>query len=175
MLSRRTEVQKKRAVERGLRITLGTLTIEGRWDPPDVMIFGNMDAYRFRHNPVGSRLMKSATLEIFEFLTADKQPDGKIARFHCPGCRIDHAFLIERPAGRQPCWTWDGNVTHPTFEPSLLVRSTRPVVDDETGEATGRDEQYTMCHLFVRDGKIVFLPDCAHELAGTKVPLPPLA
>jgi hypothetical protein len=30
----------------------------------------------------------------------------------------------------------------------------------------------TRCHLFVRDGKIQFLPDCHHALAGQVVDLP---
>jgi hypothetical protein len=32
----------------------------------------------------------------------------------------------------------------------------------------------TRCHIFVRDGKIQFLNDCTHELAGKTVPMEPL-
>lgn len=77
--------------------------------------------------------------------------------FVCPGCKIGHSFRIE---GKGPIWTWNNDVEKPTFSPSLLVQ-----FGWKDGKHTKR------CHSFVRDGKIQFLNDCTHELAGKTVPL----
>lgn len=45
----------------------------------------------------------------------------------------------------------------PTFYPSLLLLVTDPA---------------KRCHSFVTDGKIQFLPDCGHALAGQTLELP---
>jgi len=45
----------------------------------------------------------------------------------------------------------------PTFAPSLLCNGHDPAL---------------RCHSFVRDGRIEFLPDCQHALAGQTVELP---
>jgi hypothetical protein len=74
--------------------------------------------------------------------------------FECPGCKFYHSF--------DDRWEFNGDTDSPTFSPSLLVRSERY----ETGEKTP-----TRCHSFVTDGKIRFLNDCTHDLAGTTVDL----
>ncbi len=71
----------------------------------------------------------------------------------CPGCRMLHRINVHQPSdynGAQ--WSWDGNVDKPTFNPSLHL--------------PGR------CHSFIHSGKIQFLPDCDHALAGQTVDLP---
>jgi len=55
-----------------------------------------------------------------------------------------------------PCWTWNGSTEKPTFKPSVLT---------EGGDGRPR------CHSFITDGKIQFLNDCTHELAGKTVDL----
>jgi hypothetical protein len=61
--------------------------------------------------------------------------------FICPGCKHPmHGFRITGP---EPKWSWNGNFDNPTVE--------------------------TRCHLFIRNGKIQFLGDCTHELAGKTV------
>lgn len=75
--------------------------------------------------------------------------------FQCPGCGSLHCFRVEGEG--RPKWSWDGNVDQPTFSPSLLVN---------------QHHAPTRCHLFLRDGKIEFLNDCHHELAGQTVDLP---
>lgn len=52
----------------------------------------------------------------------------------------------------------------PTFEPSILVTCRWMASDSEM-----KDD---VCHSFVRDGRIQFLGDCTHELAGKTVDLP---
>ncbi len=72
-------------------------------------------------------------------------------RFRCPGCEFDH--IIDET------WTWNGDRERPTFKPSVLVRG---------GGSNVR------CHSFVREGRIEFLKDCSHRLAGQTVDLPPI-
>ena len=83
--------------------------------------------------------------------------------FHCPGCKCGHAFAKD---GR---WTFNGNMARPTFSPSLVVRGA--AVENHVH---GASKFHGRCHLFVRDGMIQFLGDCAHELAGKTVPVEPL-
>lgn len=66
----------------------------------------------------------------------------------CPGCQRHHLFDSR--------WTFNGDFEKPTFSPSMLVN-----------KSCAR----TICHSFVRDGKIQFLDDCHHELAGKTVDL----
>ena len=79
--------------------------------------------------------------------------------FECPGCGEMHAVRV-RPGAPGPVWTWNESLDLPTFSPSLLVRWTH-------GEA----RKAMVCHSFVRDGRIEFLTDCTHALAGKTVDL----
>lgn len=79
--------------------------------------------------------------------------------FNCPGCGMEHA--IHHGAGPGPRWTWNGDLVKPTFQPSVLVRYSW-----SDGER--------VCHSFIVDGRIQYLGDCTHALAGQTVDLPPL-
>jgi hypothetical protein len=68
----------------------------------------------------------------------------------CPGCGYGHPFDLRR-------WAWNGSMDRPTFTPSLLVNAHAPEV---------------RCHSFVTEGKIQFLDDSFHALAGQTVDLP---
>ena len=76
--------------------------------------------------------------------------------FECPGCGIAHG--ISHGAGVGPRWGWNGNLDAPTFTPSILVRYTW----------SGGPR---VCHSFVTGGRIQFLEDCTHHLAGQTVDL----
>lgn len=80
---------------------------------------------------------------------------GKALAFHCPGCNHYHAFQVERgstnPDG--PIWDWNQDMEKPTFHPSLMVNR---------GAAN-------QCHFVVKEGKISYLNDSYHELAGRVV------
>jgi hypothetical protein len=78
-----------------------------------------------------------------------KADDGRLL-FYCPGCKQYHAF--------DDRWTFNGDYEKPTFSPSLLIRA--PYMENV--------ENYR-CHSFVREGKIQFLSDCTHDLAGQTV------
>lgn len=81
--------------------------------------------------------------------------------FHCPGCGYDHAFTVGPQnsadvAATSARWTFNGSLEAPTFSPSLLCNKDTPSL---------------RCHSFVEDGKIRFLTDCFHKLAGKTVEL----
>lgn len=77
--------------------------------------------------------------------------EGNAWLFWCPGCATHHAPAVAR-------WSRAGSTTSPTLSPSVV-----------TEYADGR-----RCHLFVREGKLVFLDDCTHALAGQTVPMEPI-
>lgn len=72
--------------------------------------------------------------------------------FQCPACECCH-YADNR-------WTFNGDLKKPTFSPSILVN--RDLANPDT----------PLCHSFVTDGKIQFLNDCTHEMAGQTVELP---
>lgn len=82
---------------------------------------------------------------------------GRRVSFRCPGCNDYHQVVVESPDG----WGWNGSLELPTFTPSVLALY---------GIVDGVDRR---CHSFVTDGRIEFLGDCTHELAGQTVDLPP--
>lgn len=88
---------------------------------------------------------------------------GGLVAFWCPGCDQAHAFGVEPPA--KLIWSWDRNVEAPTFNPSLLIQSFNHAGPTPVLES--------VCHSFVRQGRIEFLSDCTHALAGQTVPIPP--
>ena len=96
--------------------------------------------------------------------------DGDRVLFRCPGCNDNHQISVGT-------WTFNGDFERPTFSPSLLVygnqwpRDEYPEYfkEEHAGVAPGGD---TVCHSFVTDGRIQFLGDCTHTLAGQTVDLP---
>lgn len=104
-------------------------------------------------------------------------PWGTIYQFECPGCGINHGFTC-RETGPGPSWDFDGDLDRPTFSPSLLVSGVRPITDEEQAVIrAGRhvEPQPFTCHSFVRAGRIEFLGDCTHHLAGRTVDLSPVS
>lgn len=99
----------------------------------------------------------------------------------CPACGHAHQFTTG-------IWDWDGNEEKPTFTPSMLVHEHWYLPDDwEPEQSKDADGNWLYepdgihllgavyggrCHSFVRDGKIQFLNDCQHALAGQTVDLP---
>lgn len=96
-------------------------------------------------------------------LTPCRTQDGRLLgySFECPGCGHWHVVYTEREQENKIVWQFNGNVDRPTFSPSLLVWCDR-------GELAGQFR----CHSFIRDGRIQFLGDCSHKLAGQTVDLP---
>ena len=76
--------------------------------------------------------------------------------FECPGCGASH---------HTRGWQWNGSRDAPTLRPSILVTYNGP-------DAGVDGAPPAVCHSFVTDGKIQFLADCTHALAGQTVDLP---
>lgn len=58
-------------------------------------------------------------------------------------------------------WTFNGDMEQPTFSPSLLV----------TGYLNAENPD-GVCHSYITDGKIQYLSDSTHKLAGQTIDLP---
>ena len=82
--------------------------------------------------------------------------------WHCPGCEGGHAVPVHGfyPAEPTRGWGWNGSLDSPTLTPSVLVN------------VGGSNPTQPICHTFIRDGKIQFLGDCTHKLAGQTVDVP---
>lgn len=104
--------------------------------------------------------------------------EGGHVAFWCPGC--DGVHQIGVGEGEGPRWGYNGNPEKPTFTPSILVRSHEwqpPVTSENLAEFKRSPWEQTrvetVCHSFVTDGRIQFLSDCTHALAGQTVDIPP--
>lgn len=122
------------------------------------------------------------------------EEDGKRTGYMimCPACGNGHLFNTvpgDNGVGQpKPVWRFiNSDVEKPTFRASMLVKSVDlPARDSETGDfPKGPDGKYlldaqgriagtkdTVCHSHVTDGRIEFLKDCTHKLAGQTVDLP---
>ncbi len=78
---------------------------------------------------------------------------GKVYEFYCVGCGYSHPFEVDCV---EKGWTWNGSLDKPTFMPSLMVNGSIPE---------------KRCHSVVTDGRIQYLADCHHCLAGQMVEL----
>lgn len=104
----------------------------------------------------------------------------------CEGCKEMHVLNTIK-VGDAPCWGFNNDYEKPTFTPSLLVRSGHYVPGESERIAAGKGSCWCeyqkahpeitdapkcgVCHTFITDGNIQYLPDCTHELAGQTVPL----
>ena len=78
---------------------------------------------------------------------------------YCPGCETVHVF--------DKRWSFNGDEVNPTFKPSLLIHA-----DSDYWKSSGGRRGFR-CHSFVTNGRIQFLKDSTHKLAGQTVDLPP--
>ncbi len=80
--------------------------------------------------------------------------------FHCEGCGFDH-MVYTKPVEdnpNAPVWQFNGSMSKPTFKPSVKVHW------PENGAPK-------VCHTFVTEGRIEYLSDCTHHLAGQTLEL----
>lgn len=99
--------------------------------------------------------------------------EGGGLMFWCPGC--DGAHMVRVGEGSGPRWGYNGDAERPTLTPSVLVRGVDRLTDEERQQVmAGKsiDARPIVCHSFVVDGRIQFLGDCTHTLAGQTVDLP---
>lgn len=83
--------------------------------------------------------------------------------FECPGCKTKHVIPTKPSVGG---WDFVGDEDAPTFAPSILVHPHGALAEDGSVYQTPR------CHSFVIAGRIEFLGDSTHALAGQTVDLP---
>lgn len=102
---------------------------------------------------------------------------GTSVCFSCPGCGENHMLPVNR-------WQWNGSKASPTLSPSILMKTSRltKLGREQYLEMTknGRyferlDSEDVVCHSFVREGRIEFLSDCTHSMAGQTVPMSAVA
>lgn len=87
---------------------------------------------------------------------------GRYLSVMCPGCGHPHTMtLIPNPGGRG--WAFDGDLVRPTVTPSLSVNARGKYHVDGAH----------VCHSWIKNGRIRFLPDTTHRLSGREVDLPP--
>lgn len=91
----------------------------------------------------------------FAIKSYDGERDVRLV-FHCPGCHFIHSIRV---SGESPVWQFNGDVDHPTVHPSIRVQWYH-----------GDDDR--CCHSFLEDGRLRFLDDCTHDLAGQTVDVP---
>lgn len=82
--------------------------------------------------------------------------------------------------GPGPRWGFNGDFDRPTFTPSVLVRG-HQTARDKNGKWNGEwvrgpdgEPVSSVCHSFVTGGRVQFLGDCTHDLAGQTVDLQPI-
>jgi hypothetical protein len=102
--------------------------------------------------------------------------------FWCAGCEESHVIRVRQADGERPSWTYNGDPRRPTFSPSIKVTSGHyvsgwqgPTCYCNSKAPDGEDWGFTcgICHSFVTDGRIRFLGDCTHNLAGQTIDLQP--
>jgi hypothetical protein len=92
------------------------------------------------------------SIQASKYLRTHEHEGRSYATFWCPGCNEPH-MVVTAGAG---AWGYNGNPEAPTFTPSVKVTA---------------EHRALVCHSFVTDGRIQFLADCTHALAGQTVPL----
>lgn len=76
--------------------------------------------------------------------------------FWCPACKKEHGVWTVDEGYPHPIWGFNGDMEKPTINPSLLCRTQYP-------------DRTDICHSFIRNGKIEYLSDCTHNLAGKTI------
>lgn len=89
--------------------------------------------------------------------------------YWCPGCAGGHTIAY----GAAETWQWDGDAEHPTFSPSVLAHPSKRSFN-EPGSPDGPVRDQLRCHSFVRAGRIEYLADSEHALAGQTIDMVPL-
>lgn len=101
--------------------------------------------------------MKARPLQLIENMYQPCEPEvATHIKLHFPGpypTRI-LPIIIKGPRKGTPNWTWNGDTETPTIKPSILTSCGNSV-----------------CHSWVNDGKVQFLNDCTHSLAGQTIDL----
>lgn len=94
----------------------------------------------------------------------------------CPGCQRGHGIFTSapKPDGTGPVWEFDGNLSKPTFTPSVRIETVIPATSKDE-EKAGRGQPYDsvplVCHFNITDGNVVYHDDTTHRLRGKTIPM----
>lgn len=101
--------------------------------------------------------MAEVKINIRQISNTDESIYGYI--FWCLGCKGSHTFVTDHTAKTH--WSFNGDTENPHFNPSLAFWV------DWTKQELGYK-----CHLFLHNGRIQYLNDCKHDLAGHTIDIP---
>jgi hypothetical protein len=104
-----------------------------------------------------------------------RETEGGNFEFYCPGCKHRHPVAVGTPFRNGARWTFNGDMERPTFAPSLHCRSGHYCDGTPASECSlckRGSKACGVCHSFITDGRIQFLNDCTHELAGQTITIP---
>ena len=87
---------------------------------------------------------------------------GDRVAYFCPPCDTIHQVRVEGNHAQGPVWGFNGDMDKPTFTPSVRVTWPAGKVSEKC------------CHHYVTDGRIQYLGDCTHAMAGQTIDLPEL-
>ncbi len=96
--------------------------------------------------------------------------EGNRVHIWCPACNKAHGLHVGLDG-----WTFNDDLERPTFTPSLKATYRHPTgYSNDNPAPLGYDGPYSdeVCHSFITDGRIQFLTDSTHSLAGQTVDLP---
>jgi hypothetical protein len=105
--------------------------------------------------------MKAKPVRIVDGKHVECTPsDATHLNLHFPGPLRFRSIAVITHGTREgsPCWTWNGSTDSPTLRPSVLSRVTL-------------GDREVICHSWVTDGRVQFLGDCNHSLAGQTIDL----
>lgn len=102
---------------------------------------------------------------------------------YCPGCKHRHVINTIKSNCCGDKWIYNNNPEFPTFTPSICISVNHP--DFVNHEIVGIGikqtasnkfffihERKIICHYFITDGKLIYLNDSHHFLAGQTIDLP---
>lgn len=98
--------------------------------------------------------------------------EGNMVAFYCKGCNQYHSININKDGTG---WEFNENYESPTFTPSIKVTSGHYMTGHNGGcwctyNKSNPDNPSSfkclICHCYVTNGKIEYLSDCSHDLAG---------
>ncbi len=110
-------------------------------------------------------LSKADPSHVVSKLGAYQNPEYEALLWRCAGCGDIHNIRVGGDSESEPGWIWNRSLVQPTLSPSILKQPNSPNPD-----FPGADKR---CHSYVRDGRVEFLGDCDHDLAGKTVPMEP--
>lgn len=97
-----------------------------------------------------------------EIKDREESTDSKVIgySFHCPGCEIEHKiFLYPYKSQTGASWDFVGTLKKPSVVPDIVNKRQ---LDNGSEE---------LCHLHLLAGKLWFLNNCTHKLAGEVIDL----